>query len=146
MPLTAGALAEQDSKILTVYNKWGRTYRLVTGFVEADEEPGQAALRELQEETGYRAEIDQLLGIYQVGRKVSHLLVVYAVKNLQPHGSLMNRARFHGQLNGQLRLGAENWRWMELADLLKQEKDPGFLKIYQDYEKILSSRKSQKIS
>ena len=60
----AGALIIKDDKILfqrrTDNGKWG----LIGGLVEMNETYGQAALREIREETGLEVKLDCFLGIF----------------------------------------------------------------------------------
>ncbi len=128
MHVTVCALASRDGKILTVENVYLGLCRPVTGFVEDGEVPEQSALRELKEETGFDGTMASLQGIYQVGRRVRNLVIVYAVNLNAPSGQPIQ--------------GEEIVVWKELAALLKDERDPGFLKIYSDYAKILSGQKS----
>ncbi len=65
--LSAGVRVEKDGCLLLVqrgiepfYQKW----YMPAGFVEVDEEPEAAAVREAFEETGLRVQIKKLAGIY----------------------------------------------------------------------------------
>ena len=127
MPLTVGVIAERDGKILVVYNKFAGKYRIITGFVEGGESPEQAAFRELIEETGFEGKVGPVLGVYQVGKKAPHRVVVYLIIS----DSLR---QFHS--------GTEDCKWVELASILNEETDPGFLRIYNEYEKVLSGQQS----
>ena len=67
--VTAGVLAEQDGKVLLVkrlYNPRLGDWALPAGFVEIDEGPVQAALRELTEETGLIGRIRGIVGTYHI--------------------------------------------------------------------------------
>ena len=67
--VTAGVLAEQDGKILLVkrlYEPHQGEWALPAGFVEIDEGPVQAALRELTEETGLIGRIRGIVGTYHI--------------------------------------------------------------------------------
>ena len=67
-------------------NKWA----LPGGFVESDENPEKACLRELKEETGVKGEINRLTGVYlQKTRKYGSILVIgYVVRVLEENISL----------------------------------------------------------
>jgi ADP-ribose pyrophosphatase YjhB (NUDIX family) len=63
----AGCLVERDGKVLMVrrkYAPYAGTWTLPAGFVEWDETPEQAAVRETKEETGLRAESMGLFGVF----------------------------------------------------------------------------------
>jgi len=65
--------------------KWA----LPSGFIEVDETPEVACLRELEEETGLRGEIKRLVGVYSQKSQLykNVLIVAYEVKgrgNLSP--------------------------------------------------------------
>ncbi len=67
--VAAGVLAEQDGKVLLVkrlYEPHRGEWALPAGFVEIDEGPVQAALRELTEETGLIGRIRGILGTYHI--------------------------------------------------------------------------------
>ena len=67
--VAAGVLAEQDGRVLLVKRLYGPhlgDWALPAGFVEVDEGPVQAALRELTEETGLIGRIRGIIGTYHV--------------------------------------------------------------------------------
>ena len=67
--VAAGVLAEQDGKVLLVkrvYDPCKGDWALPAGFVEIDEGPVQAALRELTEETGLIGRIRGIIGTYHI--------------------------------------------------------------------------------
>ena len=61
------AIAEMEGKLLLVLRgkppEAGR-WTFPSGFIEADEAPEKACLRELEEETGVRGTVEALLGVY----------------------------------------------------------------------------------
>ena len=54
LPLSLVVLKYAE-KVLMIFNKWRQEWELPGGMIEADETPRQAALRELEEETGVLA-------------------------------------------------------------------------------------------
>lgn len=63
----AGALIEQDGRLLLLermHEPFKRCWNLPAGYVEADESPMQAALRETCEETGLQVEVVALDDVY----------------------------------------------------------------------------------
>ncbi len=67
--VAAGVLAEQDGKVLLVkrlYDPQMGEWALPAGFVEIDEGPVQAALRELTEETGLIGRVIGIVGTYHI--------------------------------------------------------------------------------
>lgn len=65
--VAAGVLAEQDGRVLLIKrlaDPHRGDWALPAGFVEIDEGPASAALRELQEETGLIGRITGLIGTY----------------------------------------------------------------------------------
>ncbi|MEW6260937.1 MAG: NUDIX hydrolase [Thermodesulfobacteriota bacterium] len=88
VPATCLVVLDAERRILLVrrsvephIGKWC----LPGGFIELDEQPEEAALRELQEETGLRAEIDCLIGVRSNPSRLYHtvLLVGYLVTRYQ---------------------------------------------------------------
>ncbi len=67
--VAAGVLAEKDNRVLLVrrlYEPHPGEWALPAGFVEIDEGPITAALRELTEETGLIGKINGIVGTYHV--------------------------------------------------------------------------------
>ncbi len=64
LKLGAGVLLEQQGRILLVQRKnepWKGNWYLPAGYVEVNESPAQAAIREAREETGLEVQVDRLL-------------------------------------------------------------------------------------
>lgn len=79
-PVVAG-LVEHEGDVLLVRNKgWPETwYGLVSGFLEAREDPAAGMLRELREELGLEGEIVGLIGVYAFEMR-NELIVAYHVQ------------------------------------------------------------------
>jgi ADP-ribose pyrophosphatase YjhB (NUDIX family) len=63
----AGSLIERDGRVLMVQRKYPPYvggWTLPAGFIEWDETPEQAAVRETEEETGLRVEVTGLFGVF----------------------------------------------------------------------------------
>jgi ADP-ribose pyrophosphatase YjhB (NUDIX family) len=61
----ACAIFDGDRRVLLVRHTYGRlNWELPGGLAEAGETPDETASRELLEETGLRAEVDRLTGVY----------------------------------------------------------------------------------
>ena len=67
-------IVDDDGRVLLAHWNEGRraAWTMPGGGIEAGEEPEHAARREVLEETGYRAEIQELLGIHSRVIPASH--------------------------------------------------------------------------
>lgn len=63
-----------------------RYMTLISGRIEAGEEPLEAAKRELEEETGIVAHDWQLYQEFPMGSKIDHTMYYYIAKDCQVHG------------------------------------------------------------
>jgi 8-oxo-dGTP diphosphatase len=83
-----GVVVEQRGLLLAHWNEGGRTgWTLPGGGIDPGEDPADAAVREIAEETGYDAVLDDLLGVDSIvlpkertngGRRALHnLRIVY---------------------------------------------------------------------
>jgi ADP-ribose pyrophosphatase YjhB (NUDIX family) len=76
--IAAGTLLQVDSKLVLIrrgiepgYGKWG----LPAGFLEPGESPEDAALRETEEETGLKVELEGLHGLFSEVRPAYQILL-----------------------------------------------------------------------
>jgi ADP-ribose pyrophosphatase YjhB (NUDIX family)/predicted GNAT family acetyltransferase len=78
----AGVLVETEGRVVLVcrgVEPQAGYWSLPSGYVEADELAEDAAVREVQEETGLEIEVDQLLGVYSFGREPqTGVLILYS--------------------------------------------------------------------
>jgi ADP-ribose pyrophosphatase YjhB (NUDIX family) len=74
------AVIEYEGKVLLARNRdWPeKMFALVTGFLEREESPAQAVLREVKEETDLDAEAAQLIGAYDFAR-MNQVIIAYHV-------------------------------------------------------------------
>jgi len=83
--VAAGVLVEREGKVLLVRRRMRPrqgTWTFPAGFVEFDEDPADAAVRECREETGLEVEISGLLDVIP-GREHAHgadIVVVYRAR------------------------------------------------------------------
>ncbi len=98
LPVAVCAAINDRGKILITkrnlnpgYNKWA----LPGGFIESHETPEKACLRELEEETGVKGEIDRLIGVYvQKTKEYETVLVIgYVVRVVKERISLNNELK-----------------------------------------------------
>ncbi|MEN6436903.1 MAG: NUDIX hydrolase [Anaerolineaceae bacterium] len=65
--LGAGCLIQKEGRLLLVCRAsepWRGAWYIPSGFVEVDESPVQAAVREVKEETGLEVKVENLFGVY----------------------------------------------------------------------------------
>jgi NAD+ diphosphatase len=74
------AVIEYEGRVLLARNRaWPeRMFALVTGFLERDEAPAAAALREVKEETDLDGEAASLIGVYDFAR-MNQVIIAYHV-------------------------------------------------------------------
>lgn len=85
MKVAASVLLVQDGQVLLVRRAWQPRKGMWTnpaGFVEHDEDPRDAAVRETWEETGYRVEVVELLDVIhgREHRRGADLVIAYRVR------------------------------------------------------------------
>lgn len=85
VPVVAALVQYDDQVVLARNAQWpDRVFSLITGYLERDETPEQAVLREVHEELGLRGQIRRYLGHYSVFTK-NQLILAYCI---QAHGEL----------------------------------------------------------
>lgn len=75
--LAAGGILEQDGNILLVQRPRYKDWSLPKGKLDRGETPVEAALREVREETGYRAKVLRFAGAFGYEVKGSPKVVMY---------------------------------------------------------------------
>jgi NADH pyrophosphatase NudC (nudix superfamily) len=80
VPVVA-AIIEHEGQVLLARNAaWGpKMFGLVTGFLERDEAPDAAVLREVKEEVGLEGKIRELVGVYPFFMK-NQVIIIYHVE------------------------------------------------------------------
>ncbi len=80
VPVVA-AIIEHEGQVLLARNAaWpDKMYGLITGFLERGEEPSEAVLREVAEETGLKGELVGLVGVYGFNPR-NQVILAYHVR------------------------------------------------------------------
>lgn len=82
-PVTA-TLVPIDTGLVLVRRKFEpyiNDWCLPGGFIEALEGPEESAIREVEEETGLKVDIDRLLGAFTPGKGINVIILVYLAGN-----------------------------------------------------------------
>ncbi len=81
LPVVGAIVEYNDEQVVLVQSiGWpAEWFGLVTGFLEAGEEPAEAVLREVKEETGLDAEIIENLGVYTFYQR-NEVIMTYHVR------------------------------------------------------------------
>jgi len=127
--ITVATIVERDGKFLMVReNSGGRlVYNQPAGHVEPSETLFDAALRETLEETAWRVELKQLLGIYQYispENGITYIRHCFIAKAIEP--------RTGRNLDPDI-LEAKWLTLKELEDFESELRSPLVLKVIRDY-------------
>jgi NADH pyrophosphatase NudC (nudix superfamily) len=80
VPVVAAVLEYRDEVILVRNVGWPpEWYGLVTGYLEANETPEEAVLREVKEELGLEGKVISLVGVYSFNRK-NEVIIAYHIQ------------------------------------------------------------------
>lgn len=94
----AAVLFIEDNKVALVrqyrYLYGKEIYEIPAGKLEEGEEPEKGAARELEEETGYRAEVEKLLEIYPSPGYTDEVIHIFLAKNARFVGSHTDDGEF----------------------------------------------------
>ena len=127
--ITVATIVERDGKFLMVReNSGGRlVYNQPAGHVEPNETLFDAALRETLEETAWRVELKQLLGIYQYispENGITYIRHCFIAKAIEP--------RTERNLDPDI-LEAKWLTLKELEDFESELRSPLVLRVIRDY-------------
>jgi len=79
VPVVAAVVEYEDQILLARNAQWPEgVFSMITGYLERDETPEQAVLREVQEELGLDGQLTQLIGHYSFFKR-NQLIIAYAV-------------------------------------------------------------------
>jgi NAD+ diphosphatase len=79
-PVLAAVLEYQGQVLLAWNAAWPeRRFRLITGFMEANESPSEGVAREVKEETNLDAQSVELIGVYEFMR-MNQVIIAYHVQ------------------------------------------------------------------
>lgn len=80
VPVVAGLVQRGDQVILIQNQGWPPTWwGLVSGFLEAGEDPAEGMLREVREELGVDAELVSLIGVYGFSQR-NQVIMAYHLR------------------------------------------------------------------
>lgn len=94
----AATLLIQDGAVLLVrqfrYAYGKATYEIPAGKLNVDEDPEIAALRELEEETGYRAKLIKIFDLYPSPGYTDEIIHIYFAKDYEFVGQKLDDGEF----------------------------------------------------
>ena len=95
----ACVIPRYEGKVLFIYNIWRQEWELPSGLIELDETPYDAAIRELDEESGQSADTLAYVGLLLLGLKKGTQLELGAVyrcelEQLQPFKQKIESTHF----------------------------------------------------
>lgn len=91
IPATAAVVVNDKGKVLLVKRKVEPRkgeWCLPGGFVELEETPEKGCLRELEEETGIKADIDRLVGVFPSKSPIYNSVLVIGYSTRNPRGRI----------------------------------------------------------
>ena len=102
------AVVEYEGRVLLARNRaWPeKMFALVTGFLERDEAPAAAVLREVKEETDLDGRAAHLIGVYEFAR-MNQVIIAYHVPAHSRRLLLYYPRRWVDDI---IRLGVMGWR------------------------------------
>lgn len=110
----AAVLIEDGGKLLLLqrsYEPWKGTWMVPAGYVEADEDPVDAAIREVREETGLVVELGALFHVYYFDDDPRGNGVAFVYKAEKISGNM--------KINGES-IDAKYFRWDEVPSALSK--------------------------
>lgn len=84
-PVTATLIPMEDGIVLVrrKFPPYVDDWCLPGGFIEALEAPEESAIREVEEETGLKVQIDRLVGAFSPGKSINVIILVYLARPAQ---------------------------------------------------------------
>ena len=113
-----GVIIKDGDILLAHWNEGGRSgWTLPGGGIDPGEDPADAAVREILEETGYTAELDELLGIHSYVVPAEQRLDPSTVVPLQALRILYRAHVTGGELTDEVDGSTDTAAWHPLASL-----------------------------